>query len=68
MTALIGYAGMFLGLLGIGLLCALLHKMWEIGLLQAILSITAIGIFLYCLALAIHDDAIWVGEKIQGVF
>lgn len=57
---------MLAGLLAFVLLCALLHKMWEIGLLQAILSIAALGAFLYCLALAIHDDALWLGEKIQG--
>lgn len=68
MTALLGLGAMAAGLVAFVLVCALLHKMWEAGLLQLLLSLGLLGLGIWFFAINIYRDALWLGEKIQGAF
>lgn len=66
MTAFIGFLTMLGILVGIVLVIVILRWLWEIGLLQALLFLVAIGGGLWFFAINIHRDAVWLGEKVIG--
>ena len=66
MTAFIGFLTMLGILVGVVSVLGILRWMWEIGLLQALLFLVAIGGGLWFFAINIHRDAVWLGEKVMA--